>query len=339
MASLPTPVAALGPIDRATFEREIVPAAEPVVLRGQLADWPLVAAAHRSRGDFAQALRAIALPVAGEAWFAPPEIAGRFGYTDDLKGVNFERRQATIDQLLDLILRQIDEPAPWAVYAGALLVQRHLRDFGITHTMPLLDAARPMLVSLWLGNATKTAAHWDLPQNLACVIAGRRRFTLFPTEQVDNLYVGPLDFTLAGQPCSLVDIEAPDFERFPRARAAMAAARTVDLEPGDVLYVPSLWWHAVRGLEPLGAMVNYWWRDGPARTASPFYALKFALMTMQGMPEHERRAWAAMFAHYLGGAEGEAAAHLPEDARGVLGPLTPAARAQLLAELASALRR
>ncbi|MBY0283184.1 MAG: cupin-like domain-containing protein [Sphingomonas sp.] len=176
-----------------------------------------------------------------------------------------------------------------------------------------------------------------MPQNLACVVAGRRRFTLFPTDQVANLYVGPIDFTLAGQPSSLADIEAPDFARFPRLAQAFEQALTVELEPGDVLYIPSLWWHGVTGLEPVGAMINYWWRDGPARMMTPMLSLKHALMTMRGLPANEKAAWRAMFDHYLFG--DDPAAHLPEHARGVLGDLTPEALARLMAELAAALRR
>ena len=45
------------------------------------------------------------------------------------------------------------------------------------------------------------------------MVAGRRRFTLFPPEQVANLYIGPLDLTPAGQPVSLVDQAQPDLVR------------------------------------------------------------------------------------------------------------------------------
>ena len=89
------------------------------------------------------------------------------------------------------------------------------------------------LASLWIGNRTRTAAHFDLPQNIACVISGRRRFTVFPIGQLPNLYVGPLDFTPAGQAISLVDFHAPDFERYPRFREALRHAQVAELEPGD----------------------------------------------------------------------------------------------------------
>src|SRR6185295_10671014 len=98
-------------------------------------------------------------------------------------------------------------------------------------------------------NRTRIAAHHDLPDNLACVVAGRRRFTLFPPEQLNNLYVGPLDFTPAGQPISRVDIDTPDLETYPRFAEALNAARRAELGPGDAVYIPALWWHDVLSLE------------------------------------------------------------------------------------------
>ena len=101
----------------------------------------------------------------------------------------------------------------------------------------MLDMARDTLISLWIGNRTHTATHWDQSQNLACVVAGRRRWTLFPPEQLKNLYVGPLEFTLAGQPTSLVDIDAPDLKTYPRFAEALKVARRAELGPGDALYM------------------------------------------------------------------------------------------------------
>ena len=59
--------------------------------------------------------------------------------------------------------------------------------------------------------------------------ADDNRFTLFPPEQLSNLYVGPLDFTLAGQPVSMVRIEEPDHDRFPRFREAWRHAQGAEL--------------------------------------------------------------------------------------------------------------
>ena len=204
--------------------------------------------------------------------------------------------------------------------------------------MLLLDPTREMLVSLWLGGRTRTAAHWDVPQNLACVVLGRRRFTVFPPEQVRNLYVGPLDFTLAGQPTSLVDFAAPDLQRFPLFREAMAAASVAELEPGDALYLPSLWWHHVESLDPVGAMMNFWWRDGPPWLMTPLFTLFHALLTLRDLPGPERAAWRTFFDHYIFEANGDPMAHLPPAARGVFGEMTPERMRRLKTLLAGPLR-
>ena len=324
-------------VDRARFEGEIVPTGRPAVLRGLVADWPIVRAAKTSDEALADYLRERATDEAGEAWFGAPEIGGRFGFSEALDGFDHERKRATVAQLLDLLIRQKGHDAPHGIYAGALPARKHVPALLDENVMPLLAPDRHMLVSLWLGNRTKTAAHWDLPQNLACVVAGRRRFTLFPTEAVKDLYVGPIDFTLAGQPSSLADVEEPDFERFPRLRAAYASAQVAELEPGDVLYLPSLWWHAVHALDEVGALVNYWWRDGAERTISPQYALLLAVLTMQELPERERAAWREMFDHYVFRDDGDPAAHLPVRARGILGARTTELVAGMKAYLAAAL--
>ena len=137
------------------------------------------------------------------------------------------------------------------------------------------------LISLWMGNQSRIAAHFDAPENLVCVVSGHRRFTLFPPEQITNLYVGPLEFNPAGQPISLVDFANPDFERFPRFRDALAAAQVAELEPGDALYLPSLWWHHVESLDSLNLMVNYWWKPVRDLSGNPLHALMHAMMSFE----------------------------------------------------------
>lgn len=331
------PIPEFHDVTRAQFEAEIVAAGAPAVLRGLCAQWPAVLAARVSDDVLAEYLRSAANDAPFEAWFGDPAIAGKFGFDDAVTGFNYDRRLATVEQLLDLLLRQRGHDAPYAIYAGAIPLRRHLPGLAAGIAMPLLDPKREMLVSLWLGNRTRTATHWDLPQNLACVVAGRRKFTLFPIEQVRNLYVGPLDFTLAGQSSSLVDLDSPDRARFPRFAEAEAAALTAELGPGDVLYMPSLWWHGVASLDDLGAMVNFWWRDAEPPMMTPLNALYHAIITVKDLPPRERAAWRSLFEHYVFGADGDPAAHLPKQARGILGQRTVDLVARVKALLAQAL--
>jgi hypothetical protein len=223
------------------------------------------------------------------------------------------------------------------MYAGALPFPQFFPTLSMECPMPLLEPNIATKVSLWIGNQTRTAAHWDLPQNLACVVAGKRRFTLFPIEQLKNLYIGPLDHTLAGQPISLVNITDPDLTTHPRFIEAIEAAQIADLEPGDVLYMPSLWIHHVESLTPVGMLVNFWWRDGPEHLVTPSLTLQHALLTLRDLPKAEKQAWKAIFDHYIFQSDEDPMAHIPEVARGVFGPITPDSLKRIKARLRQSL--
>jgi hypothetical protein len=333
------PIAEYEPMDRERFEREIVPKGEPVVLRGLVADWPVVRAAKDGAEPLADMLRFAATDEPFQAWFAPPEVEGRFNYNADLSGFNFERKLATVEQLLDLLLRQRGHDKPYCMYAGGIPIRKHLPALIPNIPVPMLDMQRDTLISLWLGNRTHTATHWDQSSNLACVVAGRRRFTLFPPEQLKNLYVGPLEFTLAGQPTSLVDIDTPDLETYPLFAEALKAARRAELDPGDALYIPAMWWHDVLSLEDFGCLINFWWREGEPPLLTPLNALYHAVITMKNLPPNELKAWRNMFNHYIFGDNGDPVGHLPENARGILGRLTPELVARVKKLLLDALSR
>jgi len=317
------PVAEYPPMDRARFEREIVPRGEPAVFRGMMNDWPVVQAGKESDEELARLLHSAATEEPFEAWFGAPGLDGQFNYNADFSGFNFERRLATLEQLLDLLLRQRGAEQPYSMYAGGIPIRKHLPQLIPTIPVPMLDMQRDTLISLWLGNRTHTATHWDQSQNLACVVAGRRRWTLFPPDQLKNLYVGPLDFTLAGQPISIVDVDEPDLKTFPRFTEALKEARQVELTPGDALYLPAMWWHDVRSLEDFGALINFWWRDGEPPLLTPLNALYHAVITVKDLPPNEKKAWRNMFDHYIFGDDGDPVEHLPESGRGLLGKRTP----------------
>ncbi len=295
--------------------------ARPVVMRGLVADWPLVKAGQ-GLPDYLRRFET-AQPVS--AFRGAPEIKGRFFYGEGLKGFNFERIKLSLSDLLD----RLAKGGPDYLYAGAIPMPSHLPGLAEDNPMPLLDPSVERLTSLWLGNRTRTAAHWDLAQNLACVVAGRRRFVLFPPDQVANLYVGPLENTLAGQPISLVDFAEPDLEVHPRFVEAMKHAVVAELGPGDVLYIPSLWFHHVESLEDFGALVNFWWRDGPEWMVTPLFTLYHALLTIRDLPPSERASWRAFFDHYIFQTGDDPMAHLPVEARGLMGPMTPQSMARI----------
>lgn len=295
----------------ASFQ-DIRAAGEPAVLKGLVRDWPVVRAA-----DAAAYLGAMAAPTLVQFMRAPPETEGRMHYGATIGSRNFTSEQAPLPDFLERLARERAD----ALALQGLSARENFPGFAEAHPMPLLPSEVP--ARLWIGNAAKVAIHHDPSENIACVAAGHRRFTLFPPEQVGNLYMGPFNPTPAGVQVSMVHLTAPDLDRYPRFAAALEAAQTAELEPGDALYIPYQWYHHVEALDAFNLLVNYWWDPAPALPGTPWDAMMHALMTVRGLPADQRRAWQAMFAHYVFLADGDPGEHLPAEARGILGATSP----------------
>jgi len=318
-ASLPSMPEVHG-VDRARFEAEILPGNAPVVLRGVASGWPAVAKGHASPLALAQylATKDNGRPV--DALMTRPEEGGRLFFDATMTGFNYVHSKLPVSHVLEQILRYAQfERAPAVVVQSAAIVNC-MPDLKRDHVLPLLDdSVEPRA---WIGTATVTPAHFDESHNIAVCVAGRRRFTLFPPEQVGNLYIGPLEHTPSGAPISVVHPKSPDFERYPRWREALAAALVAELEPGDALYMPPLWFHQVEALEKVNLLINYWWPvamlPGAKDLPAPAHALIQAIQVLNALPPAQRDAWAAMFEHYVVQREQEPAGHIPEAWRGVL---------------------
>jgi len=315
----------------------LVAAGEPVVLRGIARDWALVQAGLRSPQEALAYLRGFDAGLPVQYSFGGPEIEGRPFYNDDFTQLNFEVRRGLLTQVLDEIADTFDAPKPPTYYVASLLIERALPGFAQANDAGLAGQGIEASASIWIGNRVTASCHYDTPDNLACCAVGRRRFTLFPPEQIDNLYPGPLEPTPGGQVVSVVDFDRPDFDRHPRFRDALASAQTAELEPGDAIFIPSMWWHHVRSLAPFNVLVNYWWRSVPSFLSSPLPALQHAMWALRDLPEREKKAWAKIFEYYVFGPGERAGQHLPDAARGELAPFDEMqarrTRAQLLGRL------
>lgn len=310
----------------------------PKVVRGLAAGWPLVRAARQSDTAAADHLKQFdhgSMPVT--ATTAAPGTQGRVFYNEDLTGFNFRREQVPLRVVLDTLIKYRGDPHAPTIYVASTTLDTYLPGLRQANPLPLGQA--DPLASIWIGNRSRIAAHHDAPDNLACVAAGRRRVMLFPPAQIGNLYIGPLDFTPAGQAISLVDFAAPDLQRFPRFEQAMQQAQGAVLEPGDAVFIPALWWHHMEGLEAFNILVNYWWRPVEAWRDAPMNALMLALLAVRDLPVAQRAAWQAMFEHYVFNADDQVAAHVPAHARGVLGELDESSAARLREVLRTRLSR
>jgi hypothetical protein len=311
-AHIMQPVVETGPDLNAVTLKAIEASYRPVVLRGLARHWPAVAAARRSDEDLAAYIRRFDNGRSTEVLVGPPEIDGRFFYDEQLQGCNFQKRQGPISAVVDRILAMRAEADPDALYAGAAAIDDHLPGWGTDNALPVtLPTA---IARLWIGNATHVSTHFDETSNIAVVIAGRRRFTLFPPDQFENLYVGPLHFTIAGPPVSMVDLEHPDFDRYPRFAEALKHGLAADLEPGDAIYIPPIWWHNVQAGSPFNAMVNFWW-EAPEAT-SALDALMRSVVAIRDLPRPNRDAWRRWFERYVFDDDaGDLVAHLPDHTR------------------------
>jgi hypothetical protein len=324
--------------DAALIRREMQGSGEPFVLRGLVNNWPAVAAGRAGAAGLLEYLRRLDSGAPVDAIMTPPEMEGRISYREALNGFNFVRNRLPLTAVAQQALRYAGHAGAPAVAVQSALIKDCLPGFTAANPLPLADvSAEPRI---WLGNAVTTPTHLDESFNLGCVVHGRRRFTLFPPQQIGNLYVGPLDYAPTGAPMSLVQLHAPDFARFPRFRQALAAARRAELSPGDALFIPPLWWHNVESLEPLNVWVNYWWlaNGAPLGSNSGYDSLLHAILNIRELPEPARAAWRALFEHYVFGPQEPVTAHIPEERRGVLGTLGPADAERLQAPLAERLQ-
>jgi hypothetical protein len=310
--------------------------ATPFIGRGLIADWPMVRAglqSSRAARDYIQG-HARDLPFAVSV--AMPDSGGRLFY-DAAHAMNFQMLRAKLPEIFARIDANEGVANAHAIYLAS--IDMHQFFVGLHEANHVALGVRTPLASIWMGTRTRIAAHNDVPDNLACVAVGRRRFTVFPRDQFRNLYLGPVDNTPAGRAVSMVDFHDPDFAAHPRFRQALEHGQVAELEAGDALYIPAMWWHHVEGLSDFNVLVNYWWRETPRWLGQPQDALNHAMLAIRDLPADEKAHWREMFDQYVFANGPDVTDHIPEAARGVLAPLTADTAGRLRAFLLRALSR
>lgn len=104
----------------------------------------------------------------------------------------------------------------------------------------LVDGLSKKFVFMFFGcKGSVTQMHFDIDMShvFHTAIYGEKTIYLFPYEQGKNLHNYP--FTCR----SYVDVERPDFERFPGLKGVQGFK--VVLKAGETLYIPSGYWHHV----------------------------------------------------------------------------------------------
>jgi hypothetical protein len=121
----------------------------------------------------------------------------------------------------------------------------------------LVDGLKTVLMSnLWFGGrACKSPLHFDSMDNFLIQAHGRKRVILFPPSAARFLYPARGE---TYPHCSKVNVFAPDLVRFPLYANSSAHKFEFILVPGDMLYIPVGWWHALESLD-VSVSVNLWW--------------------------------------------------------------------------------
>ncbi len=321
----------------ADLDEAVFNSAQPLLLRGLVKHWPAVLEVQNSPAQVQKYLLNFYSGNPVNAAYGEASAKGRVGYLADMSGLNFSRARSRLDDFMVRLLAAAAAEQPELLYLDSTLVDNCLPGFRALNDLPL-SQFNPR-VGLWLGNKTIINAHYDIPKNIACVVAGRRRFTLFPPEQLQNLYIGPVDFNPAGQAISLADLTQPDFVKFPRLREAFKHAISIELQPGDAIFVPSMWWHHVEALDDVNLLINYWWNDLPAYAALPVEALTLARLAFDAMSPEQKAAWKNIFDTYVFASGDAQLAHIPADRRGILGPIDERLARQMRAQLLQKLNR
>lgn len=240
------------------FAREHFRAGVPVILEGVTADWPAL-------GKWTPAWFAANYPdlqVPYERWSLPEE-----GDEDTI--FSFDRHAERTSVSMGELVEALTHEGGRAVYSTMFPVfdvlpelRADVRDLsayqGMAGRWPEWLGRGPcMKPFMWTGGAgSLTVLHFDRVHNLYAQLSGRKRWLLFAPSESRRLYWPCRDLPGKRLQFSPVDAERPDLERYPLF--AGATPLTADLEPGDVLFVPTGWWHQVRSLTQSLAL-NYFW--------------------------------------------------------------------------------
>ena len=315
---------------------------QPVLMPGLVRNWPLVQEATQTPIGLMNELLEHHPRHPLLCYRGAPDIKARFGYNETATGFNFDSQRTSLSEVFDHISEQLEDAEHDYLYINSLKLAESFPALARSHHLnfshPVFEQNQPM-AKIWLGTESVAAAHFDQPDNIACCVAGRRRFTLFAPEHIHHLYPGPLHPTPGGQVVTMANLQKPDFDRFPKLGKALEAAVVVDMEPGDALYYPSMWWHEVEAQDRFNIMINFWWMTANAMQGNPMDVLLHGMLSLRQRPAQEKQAWRELFDYYVFGDASEARAHLPEASQGPLGEMDGPNARRLRAMLLQSLNR
>jgi ribosomal protein L16 Arg81 hydroxylase len=222
-------------LSRQEFLHGYYAANRPVILAGEMNDWP---ALTRWAPDY------LAQRVGGPIIEFQGQRTGnaRFEMEKDA-----HRREAPFDAFIDMIKRpDAGNDAYITAYnsarnAAALSVLD--ADLGFHEKFLTRDVAQPNGM-IWIGPAgTVTSLHHDLTNNLIAQLVGRKQFKILPASEVGHVYNTTHVFS------DIADLDDPLLDRTRFARLRGARMYDITLNAGEMIFMPIGWWHQVKALD------------------------------------------------------------------------------------------
>ncbi|ELU10957.1 hypothetical protein CAPTEDRAFT_172878 [Capitella teleta] len=251
------------------FLRKYVNANKPVIFTHAFDDWPALSLWDHSYLRSKIGSEEVTVTVTPN------------GYADAVCGNRFvmpEERRMTFGSFLDVIERKYNP-------RGVFYVQKQNSNFTDEFQSLMSDAPadipwasealgkKPDAVNFWIGDERAvTSMHKDHYENLYCVIRGQKTFTMHPPtdqpfipyekfqaavyKEEGEQFVIKDDDEIGMVPWVAIDPLQPDFDHYPSY--AKSTPVTVTVKEGEMLYLPSLWFHHVQQSHGCIA-VNYWY--------------------------------------------------------------------------------
>lgn len=145
------------------------------------------------------------------------------------------------------------EAASRGDYTGGTLAPQAMHE---AFAWPLLAPAAMGGVQLWAGRSRVgvelTRLHCDPATSLLAQLVGHKHVLLYSPQEHDRLY--PIAAFNGHQPCR-VNPRRPDLARFPAFEDARGLLAT--LAPGDLLVIPTGWFHATWSTEPVASLSRF----------------------------------------------------------------------------------
>ncbi|MDO9103410.1 MAG: cupin-like domain-containing protein [Methylovulum sp.] len=134
----------------------------------------------------------------------------------------------------------------------------------LTRDLGLEPAIRGATLNVWVGPAGHAEPlHFDPGDGTLIQLHGSKKVILFPPEQTAYLYPFGFYDTLPFW-VSQVNIDNPDLDKHPDYSKAKQHRYELVLNPGQLLYIPTHWWHEVIALgDGYVCSCNHFWKVRP----------------------------------------------------------------------------